>query len=1168
MSCPELEQLEQFVAGILDAKLQENIQAHLSSCSACQAQISQLRDNQRVLEQLDCVQPQSAECTIETAQAIGHQVEVQAPTSEEPPEVKPGSALSIEGYEMVRELHRGGQGVVYEALQRSTKRKVAVKILLAGPYASKSARRRFEREIELVAQLKHPNIISIFDSGSTKEGLPYFAMDYIRGRPLHDFVREKKLSLEEALKLFSTVCEAVQYAHQRGVIHRDLKPSNIIVDAEGHPRVLDFGLAKLLAGPIETIVTVTQDVIGTLPYMSPEQAGGSPEEVDTRTDVYSLGVILYELLTGHFPYPVVGKMGDILKHIAETPPTPPTQNWTSDSGVSSRSQKRLRLGECPIDDDVQTIILKALSKERERRYQSAGEVARDIGHYLKDDPIEARRDSGWYIASKVFRKHRFAITLSGAFVTAVFAVSVWLSILYSEAESLRGAADRDRMEALAARDGEQLQRLRAEKTQELALSEAARARRESALQRRTSYDLRIALVELARKEGNVTRMREQLQQCPSDLRGWEWYYLRLVHGIPAGGRSGEVEVSALAFDSGSNFMAVSCGSSLQLWSVKTLTRLWERKEHELSVNCVAFTPDGQLVASGSNEIVLWNVETGKRVLTLAQLHVSILSMDFSFDGGLLVSAASDNTVKIWDVESGTVLRALDGHKETITRVAFSPNGKRIASGSSDGAVKIWEVATGEELLAITAEMPGQYHTFVEFTADGERLVTAGARTISVWDAANGERLINIRAAEELQCVAVNFDGSRCISGGARSGLTLWDLTTGRDILSLNIGEKEALSPLGGAGGRPIVLMPEEYPVSAAFSPKGRWIATGTTLGQIIQWDGPSDADLAARIGQSGSKEVVSDTALAVANSVDNGLAWLAAQQLDDGSFGALSHYGAHVGITALAGLAFLAEGNTLDRGRYAQEVDGCLRFIHSCQQESGLIASDNASHGSMYGHSFATLFLASVYKHRTHKDIGNTLRTAVNLIVSSQNEHGGWRYQPESDDADVSVTSCQLMALCAARDVGMLSEMEVIDRAVSFITRCQTEDGGFQYMLNSSRSAFGRSAAATAALEYAGGPMSEVTRRGLEYLDRFNPRTCRDRIGHYFYGHYYAALAQFWAGEERSEQWWSAISDTLVERQDKAGFWRGQAGTEYGTAIALIVLQMPQRLLPIIPESS
>ena len=173
---------------------------------------------------------------------------------------------------------------------------------------------------------------TIFQCGQPPDGRQFCVMDYVRGVPLNQFVRDKKLPLEEALKLFGTVCDAVNYAHQKGVIHRDLKPSNILVDVDGTPKVLDFGLAKQFASPVESLVSVTGQVVGTLPYMSPEQARGNPDEIDIRTDIYALGVILYELLTGHYPYPVVGQMAEVLKHIEETQPTPPTKQWKSESG--------------------------------------------------------------------------------------------------------------------------------------------------------------------------------------------------------------------------------------------------------------------------------------------------------------------------------------------------------------------------------------------------------------------------------------------------------------------------------------------------------------------------------------------------------------------------------------------------------------------------------------------------------------------------------------------------------------------------------------------------------------------------------------------------------------------------------------------------------------------
>ncbi|MBN2445622.1 MAG: protein kinase [Phycisphaerae bacterium] len=328
----------------------------------------------------------------------------------------------IPGYEFTSLVGAGGQGLVYEAVQKSTKRKVAVKVLLEGRAASESARKRFEREIELVAALKHPHIISIFDSGTTADGRQYFVMDYVRGQALGRYVRERDLPLEDVLRLYCTICDAVQYAHQHGIIHRDLKPSNIVIDADGQPKILDFGLAKHLSATSRTVVSLSQDIIGTLPYMSPEQTRGNPEEVDTRTDVYALGVILYELLTGAFPYPVMGDVSEVLRHIAETPPTPPIRRWTDESGVTRRRGGRSRAGQCPIDDETETIILRALTKDRERRYQSAGELARDIRRYLDGEPIEAKRDSFWYVLRKTLARHRSWLIVRVSFLVVLVTI--------------------------------------------------------------------------------------------------------------------------------------------------------------------------------------------------------------------------------------------------------------------------------------------------------------------------------------------------------------------------------------------------------------------------------------------------------------------------------------------------------------------------------------------------------------------------------------------------------------------------------------------------------------------------------------------------------------------------------------------------------------------------
>ncbi len=316
----------------------------------------------------------------------------------------------------------------------------------------------------------------------------------------------------------------------------------------------------------------------------------------------------------------------------------------------------------------------------------------------------------------------------------------------------------------------------------------------------------------------------------------------------------------------------------------------------------------------------------------------------------------------------------------------------------------------------------------------------------------------------------------------------------------------------------------------------------------------ADRPQSARATQS---EITSE----LKKSVERGLHWLAQQQSEDGSFGSLSHYGPHVGITGLAGMAFLSEGNSPGRGRYGQVVDKALSFILSHSSESGLLAAET-SHGPMYGHGFATLFLAEVYGMTNRLDTRETLRRAIRLIVNTQNEEGGWRYQPVRNDADLSVTICQIMALRAARNAGIYVDKTVIDKAIEYVKASQNPDGGFRYMINSGGSAFARSAAGVAALQYAGIYGGEEIERGLEYIKRFTPPK-EQTVGHFFYGHYYGAQAMFLAGDQYWQQWWPAIREELLRKQSPEGFWRGQAGQEYGTAMAMIILQMPNRLIPI-----
>ena len=298
------------------------------------------------------------------------------------------------------------------------------------------------------------------------------------------------------------------------------------------------------------------------------------------------------------------------------------------------------------------------------------------------------------------------------------------------------------------------------------------------------------------------------------------------------------------------------------------------------------------------------------------------------------------------------------------------------------------------------------------------------------------------------------------------------------------------------------------------------------------------------------------------SAVEKGLAFLAQRQAADGR---ISGYdSASTGITGLAGIAFLASGNTPGRGRYGQAVQKCVDYILSQAQESGLLGGQD-EHAVMYSHGFATLFMAEVYGMTGDERVREVLVRAIRLIESSQNREGGWRYQPVPLDADVSVTICQVMALRAARDAGIKIDKAVIDRAIAYVKKCQNEDGGFSYMLGGGSSLFPRSAAGVATLFYAGVYSGPDVDRGLAYIERFSPGKPGDdeASSHYFYGHYYAVQTMFMAGGEHWSKWFPAIRDELLLRQQPGGSWSGEASEEYATSMALIILQIPNRYLPV-----
>jgi len=360
-----------------------------------------------------------------------------------------GGLPSIGRFKILEELGSGSQGVVYKAEQLGTKRTVALKVIREGAFASRAERRRFENEVQLASQLKHPNIVSVFECGRDR-GREYFAMEYAEGLPLDTYLSNQTLTVEQTVRLLLQVCDGVKYAHQRGVIHRDLKPGNVVVDAQGQIHVLDFGLAKRVADESDIPtggVTQPGAFAGTWYYASPEQVQGDSAVVDVRSDVYTLGVILYEALTDTYPYPVDGESREkIRQHILNTTPMRPS---------TIRGD---------IGDDLDTILLRALQKDPERRYQSTAAFGEDLRRFLAGEAIEAKRDSRWYVLRMTLRQHRrmAAAVVVGVATLLTFAVTV--TILYAEATAARATTE---LRAKMVRDG---QRFVVERLDELHLA--------------------------------------------------------------------------------------------------------------------------------------------------------------------------------------------------------------------------------------------------------------------------------------------------------------------------------------------------------------------------------------------------------------------------------------------------------------------------------------------------------------------------------------------------------------------------------------------------------------------------------------------------------------------------------------------------------------------------
>lgn len=708
----------------------------------------------------------------------------------------------IDKYKVLQEIGEGGFGIVYMAEQQEpVRRKVALKIIKPG-MDTRAAVARFEAERQALAMMEHPNISRVLDAGATANGRPYFVMDLVKGIPITDFCDKRNLSTVKRLQLFKTVCEAVQHAHSKGIIHRDLKPSNVMItlhDGTPVPRIIDFGIAKALNQQLtdKTLFTRYGQMLGTPMYMSPEQAEMSGLDIDIRSDVYSLGVLLYELLTGTPPLTEetvrTAAYSDLVRIIMEDdPPTPSSRLLTLGETLSDvcdhRDTNPRRLASL-LQGDLDRIVMKALEKDRTRRYETVSDFARDVDRYLNDKPVVASSPSTFYRIQKFTRRNR-ALVLSTSAVLLALTLGFLLAVagLFSarQQQSLALAAEarerdqRERAEyeesnAKLARDNERVQRERVETS--LYFHQIARAHREW-------------------QSGKLRNAAQILNECSEEKREWEWHYLRRL-----------------------------CDSS-----EKTM------RGHSSLVHRTQISPDGKWIASASSrwhdrrpgEVIIWNRISGEPVHFVGRQPFGIREIAFSPNSHLL--AAVNNArggIHVWDVVTGSTVFAHSNR--SFEGVCFSPDSKNVAAAGVDGRVHIYDAQTGRSIRVIGNASSQLFDVAYHPSGDFIAAVTHSSE-LAVWDSGSGQLLHRFERAGNR---AVDFspDGKLIATGGysgATAGrLQVYEIREGvvRELV-------EHTTNFGAIG-------------SLVFSPDSQFLALTSTDAQVRFWDPRSGHQLNA-----------------------------------------------------------------------------------------------------------------------------------------------------------------------------------------------------------------------------------------------------------------------------------------------------------------------------------